>query len=536
MTKTDISDEIVTIFVVRPRSGLYRFSAKRAQSTTFAEDGGRNSTVGVSQPSAAREQPTVAASTYAAAWSGNPDIHGAAVGGGVMVAEAKIKGRLIFPEIRIAFRPSHEIALPARLQAALLSTVFAAAAVFAYLGASRHSVEHLAAKREAAVERLRAANSELRDHADGLARQLAAVVKDRDQARTKAAMSVGEAGHLRGQLELAQAQLQKQDQMQQALQQQRAQNARLNAQLGKIETDRAAEEAQLARDKASLEETAKELAQMVPPRGVKRGRVHLELGEVWRRLSEIALPLAGGEPQPAAAQAVAAAARQPANPAPGDLDPQSAAALEQGLRAAGVDVKRVLSQLGSSHAEGGPFVPPPRTDNAAGETPSPEKLAAIAALARTLPLAAPLIHYELGSRFGPRIDPFNHRLAFHTGLDMDAPYSSPVYATAPGIVIYAGWLGDYGQVVEIDHGFGIVTLYAHLRRLLVAVGQSVAAQAEIGLVGTTGRSTGPHVHYEVRVNGQPQDPEKFLNLERLLPAAVNRPVIPVAGGPEENSH
>jgi murein DD-endopeptidase MepM/ murein hydrolase activator NlpD len=90
-------------------------------------------------------------------------------------------------------------------------------------------------------------------------------------------------------------------------------------------------------------------------------------------------------------------------------------------------------------------------------------------------------------------------------------------------------------VVEIDHGFGIVTLYAHLRRCLAAVGQTVPAQAEIGLVGMTGRSTGPHVHYEVRVDGQPQDPEKFLSLARLLPAAATSGLIPVAGGPAGNS-
>ena len=193
-----------------------------------------------------------------------------------------------------------------------------------------------------------------------------------------------------------------------------------------------------------------------------------------------------------------------------------------------------MSSFGAAPAEGGPFVPPPKAGLAAAGPVAPEKLAAIEALAKTLPLSAPLAQYEIGSQFGPRIDPFNHRPSFHTGVDMDAPYSSPVYATAPGTVIYSGWLGDYGQVVEIDHGFGIVTLYAHLHRCLVSVGQTVAAQAEIGLVGTTGRSTGAHVHYEVRVDGQPQDPEKFLDLARLLPASA-RQLTPAAAGPAGNS-
>jgi murein DD-endopeptidase MepM/ murein hydrolase activator NlpD len=299
---------------------------------------------------------------------------------------------------------------------------------------------------------------------------------------------------------------------------------------------------QFAQYKASLEQTAQELAQLSAASGkitVKKGRVHLQLGEIWRKLSQIRLPVSGDELHSAGAQTSgrAAAANRPggAGSQLREIGVDAVAAVEQTLRSAGVDVARILSQLGNSRAEapaeGGPFVPPPKADAVTTNALSPEKLAALEALSKTLPIAAPLAHYEIGSRFGPRVDPFNHRRAFHTGIDMDAPYSSPVYATAPGTVIYAGWLGDYGKVVEIDHGFGIVTLYAHLRRCLVTVGQTVPAQAEIGLVGTTGRSTGPHVHYEVRVDGQPQDPEKFLGLARLLPAAATLPIIPAAGGP-----
>jgi murein DD-endopeptidase MepM/ murein hydrolase activator NlpD len=454
-----------------------------------------------------------------------------------MVAETSSRGSRFFPEIRICSRSSNPVVVAPRLQAALMSTVLAGTAAFAYLGVSRHNVEHLAATREAAAEHFRAANSDLQNRIGGLARQLTAVIRERNRAQGKAATLADQAGGLRSQLGSAQAKLQGQSQLQQALQQQQAQNAALTAQLGKIETDRAAEAAELARDKASLEETAKELAQIAALRGkvsVKQGRVHLQLDEIWRKLSEIQLPLPR-QPQPAAADGTGAGAAGTTVSNPGDLDPAALAAFEQGLRSAGLDVQRLVAQLSDNHAEGGPFVPPPKADGASGGQAGRQKLAALQALAKTLPLAPPLARYEIGSRFGPRIDPFNHRLAFHTGLDMDAPYSAPVYATAPGTVIYAGWLGDYGKVVEIDHGFGIVTLYAHLRRCLVAVGQTLAAQAEIGLVGTTGRSTGPHVHYEVRVDGQPQDPEKFLGLERLLPAAMSRPITPAAGGPAESS-
>jgi murein DD-endopeptidase MepM/ murein hydrolase activator NlpD len=96
---------------------------------------------------------------------------------------------------------------------------------------------------------------------------------------------------------------------------------------------------------------------------------------------------------------------------------------------------------------------------------------------------------------------------------------SPVYATAAGTVTYSGYRDDYGKVVEIDHGNGIATRYAHLHRQTVSVGQRVAAHSQIGFLGSTGRATGPHVHYEVLVNGEPQDPAKFLGLARLVAAA-----------------
>jgi murein DD-endopeptidase MepM/ murein hydrolase activator NlpD len=121
-----------------------------------------------------------------------------------------------------------------------------------------------------------------------------------------------------------------------------------------------------------------------------------------------------------------------------------------------------------------------------------------------------LSQYQLESRFGARVDPFNHHQSIHTGLDFAAPYKTPVYNTAPGTVIFAGAKGEYGKVVDIDHGSGIVTRYAHLHRITVALGQHLTSRSQIGLLGSTGRSTGPHVHYEVLVNGVAQDPEKFL--------------------------
>jgi murein DD-endopeptidase MepM/ murein hydrolase activator NlpD len=89
-------------------------------------------------------------------------------------------------------------------------------------------------------------------------------------------------------------------------------------------------------------------------------------------------------------------------------------------------------------------------------------------------------------------------------------------ATAPGTVIYAGWMRDYGRVVEIDHGLGIHTRYAHLKAFTVTVGQKVEFRQEIGKLGNSGRSTGPHLHYEVQVNGKPQDPMNFMEAGKYV--------------------
>jgi murein DD-endopeptidase MepM/ murein hydrolase activator NlpD len=188
------------------------------------------------------------------------------------------------------------------------------------------------------------------------------------------------------------------------------------------------------------------------------------------------------------------------------------------LGSTGLNIERLFPQLGQSRAVGGPFVPPPK-----GEPPpelSLDRLEAVHSLIKSLPLSTPLDYYQLVSRFGLRRDPFNRRLAFHTGIDLSAPYMSPVYATAAGVVTYAGYSGDYGKVVEIDHDNGVATIYAHLQRYTVSVGRKVAEHEQIGNLGSTGRSSGPHVHYEVRVNDEPQDPEKFIGLARVI--AVTR--------------
>lgn len=129
--------------------------------------------------------------------------------------------------------------------------------------------------------------------------------------------------------------------------------------------------------------------------------------------------------------------------------------------------------------------------------------------ARMIPSSAP-INGPIGSGFGFRIDPFTGRSALHTGLDFPAEIGTPIAAAAGGIVIAAEVHPDYGQMVEIDHGNGLVTRYGHASKLLVKQGDLVKRGQKIALVGSTGRSTGPHLHFEVLVDGVQQDPTRFL--------------------------
>lgn len=116
----------------------------------------------------------------------------------------------------------------------------------------------------------------------------------------------------------------------------------------------------------------------------------------------------------------------------------------------------------------------------------------------------------VSSSFGLRTDPLDGTKEFHKGVDIAAPEGTPVKAAAPGKVISSGWINGYGNMVEVDHGGGLVTRYAHNSRNLVSVGEEIQAGQPIALVGSTGRSTGPHVHFEVRRLGKPVDPAELV--------------------------
>lgn len=203
-------------------------------------------------------------------------------------------------------------------------------------------------------------------------------------------------------------------------------------------------------------------------------------------------------------------------------------AVEEGMDSRMRRMRGVVSDLGLNLASleaavprtamGGPLVPVKLTANAG---PFEKQLyrinltrAEMDRLNRTLalvPYRKPVIgEVEFTSGFGVRSDPFLGRPAMHTGLDFRAATGDPVRVTANGKVVSAGWSGGYGRMIEVDHGNGLATRYGHLSEINVKVGEIVKIGQVVGLVGSTGRSTGPHLHYETRIDGEAVDPQKFL--------------------------
>jgi murein DD-endopeptidase MepM/ murein hydrolase activator NlpD len=184
---------------------------------------------------------------------------------------------------------------------------------------------------------------------------------------------------------------------------------------------------------------------------------------------------------------------------------------------AGIGADRIGAPLRAGGV-GGPFIP------VAVDKDAPAFDKAVSSVERNLivedqlrravpfmPIRRPLNgEAEVSSPFGYRPDPFLGRLALHPGMDLVQAYGSTVKATGAGRVVHAGPMGGYGNMVEIDHGGGLSTRYGHMSEILVEEGQMVAQGAALGRLGSTGRSTGPHLHYEVRVDGEPVDPTRFL--------------------------
>jgi len=205
----------------------------------------------------------------------------------------------------------------------------------------------------------------------------------------------------------------------------------------------------------------------------------------------------------------------------GEQAGESGDALKRTLSIAGLDVDGLLGRLARSDAENGRGVGGPLV--ALADAPGSNLTYQIATveqriddfqrlqdLMERLPLAAPLDEYRQTSSYGRRIDPFTKRYALHSGIDLASRRRAPVHVTSPGVVTFVGWKGGFGKIVEVDHGLGIRTRYAHLSNIYVKRGQKLEFREKVGQVGSTGRSSGEHLHYEVIVDGRSQNPVSFI--------------------------
>lgn len=192
--------------------------------------------------------------------------------------------------------------------------------------------------------------------------------------------------------------------------------------------------------------------------------------------------------------------------------------IQASLSSTGLEVDSLLDARRTVSGSGGPFIPldsVPQADGPLHESlislnVQVERLTELQNLTAVMPIDKPLEKYRITSGFGVRKDPFNGSYARHLGLDFGAPYKSPILSPGEGKVVYAGWRGRYGRFVEIDHGMGLTSRYGHLAKVSVEQGDYVGRGTELGLLGNSGRSTGPHLHFEVLYKGKQLNPLKFI--------------------------
>jgi murein DD-endopeptidase MepM/ murein hydrolase activator NlpD len=197
------------------------------------------------------------------------------------------------------------------------------------------------------------------------------------------------------------------------------------------------------------------------------------------------------------------------------------------MRKTGINPDSFARKIAAGEGMGGPEIPldqvriegisdPKFTQAYLGAAAVLDQLNGLSAAMNHVPLSMPVstASFDKSSGFGARVDPFTGRFAFHPGIDFAGPWGSVVHATAPGTVVFAGNRGGYGNMVEIDHGYGIHTRYGHLSMISVRVGTRIVRGAALGRVGSTGRSTGPHVHYEVWYDDAVKNPNNFIEAGR----------------------
>lgn len=203
-----------------------------------------------------------------------------------------------------------------------------------------------------------------------------------------------------------------------------------------------------------------------------------------------------------------------------DRSKKGVAELERVVAMTGLDIDRMI---GNPNAKGGPAREVKYTDDetlnerVADLRRRLEHWQTLQSAVKNLPLVQPLNQgYRISSSFGGRRDPFTGRWTAHNGVDMAVAAGTPAHTTGPGTVVFTGWAGGYGWMVEVDHGMGVRTRYAHLQSIAVEKGAKLTVGDKVGLVGSSGRSSGPHLHYEILIDGKAVDPTNFLTAGRYV--------------------
>jgi murein DD-endopeptidase MepM/ murein hydrolase activator NlpD len=203
------------------------------------------------------------------------------------------------------------------------------------------------------------------------------------------------------------------------------------------------------------------------------------------------------------------------------------------LRQLGLNPDTMLQSLGDRTAQGGPLIALATSISGAFDPRfqrlglSLERMSALQRELAGVPSHLPASLEYISSGFGFRSDPFTGAGAFHAGLDFRGPYGAPIYAAAKGVISFAGVRSGYGNCIEIDHGNGLLTRYAHMSAFRANIGQLVSPGEAIGAIGNSGRSTGPHLHFEVRINGNPVNPRPFLEaIPHVLKETGGSPAAP----------
>ena len=462
-------------------------------------------------------------------------------------------GHRLFPERQILLRSEGRVqhfTLTRRLQATVAATGVASIALLAYAAGHAHVVDRAVAlwhgeASSRSVGDLQAEIEQLK-HQLATGGQVSAVppagsgvmaanarIHDLEQARDQA---VAEREALRGQLGAAQdaassksqnlAQINKTlDANRGQLRQSDMERSALQDRLRSLQGELDAATTRAGQYKTRLDTIERKLAQLAAEHDktvAERDRLRSRVSQLQSGDPNAAAAPGSADATPDATPDAGAPSQQQAmlEPAPAPDDATSNE-IERIIARTGIDVEKLLARFATvPQGQGGPYIALDKTKRAA--IPDAERSEELQRLIKSLPLTAPLDQFRLESPFGARPDPFERRQAFHAGLDLVAPYRTPVYSTAPGVVIFNGVREGYGKVVEVDHGHGFVTRYAHLHRIVVAHGQKIPVHQQVGELGSTGRSTGPHLHYEVLVNGVPQDPEKFMQAGKDVVQASNR--------------